>query len=99
MELHDIPAAFQTRLRMAIISALVTGEKTFNELKSITQSTDGNLSVQLMKLEEYGCVLCSKAFVKRKPRTTYTLTEPGRQQFVDYVNMLEKIMNTYYNEL
>ncbi len=94
MELHEIPPAFQTRLRLAIVSALITGEKSFNELKSITQSTDGNLSVQLMKLEEYGCILCSKEFVKRKPRTTYTLTELGRRQFVEYVNMLEKIMNT-----
>lgn len=98
MEIHEIPPAFQTRLRIAIISALVTGEKTFNELKDITQSTDGNLSVQVSKLEEYGCVNCSKAFENRKPKTTYTLTALGFQQFAEYVDMLDKILKGYKSQ-
>ena len=53
MELNNIPEAFQTKLRLMIISALVTGSKSFNELKSITGASDGNISVQLSKLEEW----------------------------------------------
>ena len=52
MEINSIPEAFQTKLRLAIISALITGSKTFKELKIITSASDGNLGAQLSKLEE-----------------------------------------------
>lgn len=92
MEIHSIPEAFQSKIRLAIVSCLVTGEKTFNEIKEITQATDGNLSIHLSKLEEGGYINVAKAFIDKKPRTTYTLTENGRQQFEDYVALLEGIL-------
>lgn len=92
MEIHEIPPALQTRLRLAVVSALITGEKTFSELKAITQSTDGNLSVQLSKLEEYSCVTCCKEFVEKRPKTSYALTTLGKEQFFEYVKMLERLL-------
>ena len=69
MDLQHIPEAFQTKLRLAVVSALYGGEKDFNTLKALTGSTDGNLSVQLQKLQELKCIDIEKDFSGRRPRT------------------------------
>lgn len=95
MEINSIPEAFQTKLRVAIVSALITGEKTFKELKEITSATDGNLGAQLGKLEEYGYLNVRKEFVNKKPRSTYIISEAGMKQFREYVEMLEQLLKQY----
>ncbi len=92
MEINEIPEAFQTRLRLAILSSLLTGQKNFKELKNITCATDGNLGAQIKKLNELGYVTIEKTFVKNKPQTTCTITEYGREQFKEYVEMLENLL-------
>ena len=92
MELNSIPEAFQTKLRLMIISALATGQKSFSEIKAVTGATDGNISVQLTNLEKLGYITVTKEFVRKKPLTTCKLTEEGRQGFRDYVNMLSDIV-------
>lgn len=92
MEINTIPEAFQTKLRLAILSALLTGEKNFRELKAVTEATDGNLGAQIKKLEEAGYLTIRKEFVGNKPQTTCSITEFGRQQFREYVEMLEKLL-------
>lgn len=89
MELHNIPEAFYSRVRLAIIVSLVTGTKTFNELRKIAQTTDGNLGAHLIRLEEMGYISCAKSFVGRKPQSAYTITAAGREAFIAYVNLLE----------
>ncbi len=93
MEIHQIPEAFQSRLRLMIISALTVGRKSFAELKSITHATDGNLSVQISKLESWGYLVVEKAFVNKKPVTTCILSEEGLSAFRDYVNLLNSIIS------
>lgn len=93
MELTQIPEAFQSRLRLMIISALTMGKKSFNELKSITCATDGNLSVQISKLEQWGYLTVAKAFVNKKPITTCELTPLGLSDLKDYVEMLNAILS------
>src|SRR6266446_3539211 len=67
------------RLRLGILSALAVNESlTFNELKKLLDTTDGNLSVHARKLEEAGYVACTKSFDGRMPRTDYKLTATGR---------------------
>ena len=92
MEIKSIPEAFQTKLRLAIISALITGSKTFKELKIITSASDGNLGAQLNKLEEFEYLVCKKEFINRKPQSTYYITEKGMNQFREYVEMLEGLL-------
>lgn len=92
MDLFSIPEAFTNKLRLAIISALVTGEKNFKELQHLTDATSGNLGAQLVKLEEWGYINCKKEFINRKPQSTYQLTEKGLSEFKDYVILLEKIL-------
>lgn len=93
MEIRSIPEAFQTKLRIAVISALVTGEKTFKQLKEITGATDGNLGAQLNKLEELGYIIIKKEFINKKPQSTYILTKAGGDNFKQYVEMLSQILD------
>ena len=91
MELNNIPDIFSNKLRLAILAALVMEPKTFRDLKEITLATDGNLG-QLSKLEECGAIFINKEFVKRKPQTTYELTDVGRTAFKEYVDLLDRII-------
>lgn len=93
MDLTEIPEAFQSRLRLMVISALTMGRKSFTELKAVTAATDGNLSVQISKLEQWGYITVEKVFVKRKPVTTCELTEQGLSDFKAYVEMLNRIVS------
>lgn len=99
MDINSIPDIFQSKLRIAIISCLMTGEKTFKEVKEITGATDGNLSVQISKLEEEGYIKVIKDFFNKKPRTRYILTEKGKRDFIDYVNTLENILKQYSQDV
>ena len=68
------------RLRLGIVSALAVNEHlTFNELKRLLSTTDGNLSVHARKLEEAGYIMCDKTFDGRMPRTEYRLAAAGRR--------------------
>lgn len=93
MDIHTIPEAFESRIRIAILSALLTGEKNFNEIKEITKATDGNLSTHLSKLETMKYITSKKEFNGRKPKTTYDLTDIGRMNLKEYVNLLETIIS------
>ena len=92
MELHEIPAAFQSRLRLAVVAALMTGEKDFTSLTKLTDATPGNLGKQLELLEAEGYLSYRRELLGRRPRSTYQLTESGRETFLAYVRMLENIV-------
>ena len=81
------------RLRLGVMAFLSTaGSADFPLLKSRLQATDGNLSVQLRKLEEAGYVLIEKAFVGKKPQTTVTLTDIGRAAYIGYLDAMRKLI-------
>ena len=81
------------RLRLGILSALsVNDSLTFNELKKLLDTTDGNLSVHARKLEEAGYVACSKSFEGRVPRTDYRLTAAGRRALERYLDHMEALI-------
>ena len=92
MNINDIPEALCQKLRIKIISSLVSSSKTFNELLKITQTTKGNLSVQLMKLEEWQYLTSDKVIENKKSKSTYTLTDYGLNQFEEYVALLKHII-------
>ena len=93
MNVNQIPDLFQSKTRLAIVSALITGEKTFAEVKDITEMSDGNLSSHITKLADEGYVTVKKDFFKNRPRTRYSITEKGLKSFTEYVELLEKILN------
>src|SRR5499426_1944228 len=81
------------RLRLGILSALAVNESlTFNELKKLLDTTDGNLSVHARKLEEAGYVACHKSFEGRMPRTDYKLTTGGRRALERYLDHMEALI-------
>ena len=92
LELSQIPAAFHSKLRLAVIAALLSGPKNFRALQDLTGATPGNLGKQLEVLEAEGYLRSEKAFVGRRPNTTYTLLPYGREQFAQYVALLESLL-------
>jgi DNA-binding MarR family transcriptional regulator len=82
------------RLRLGIVSALaVNASLTFNELKQLLHTTDGNLSVHARKLEDADYVACDKTFEGRVPRTSYRLTASGRRAFEKYLAHMEALID------
>ena len=81
------------RLRLGIISALAANESlTFSDLKSLMNTTDGNLSVHARKLEEAGYIACTKYFDGRLPKTEYKLTPAGRSALESYLSHMESLI-------
>jgi DNA-binding MarR family transcriptional regulator len=81
------------RLRLGIVSALAVNDRlTFNDLKRLLQTTDGNLSVHARKLEDAEYIACDKSFEGRVPRTQYRLTAAGRRALEKYLVHMEAII-------
>jgi DNA-binding HxlR family transcriptional regulator len=93
MDIHSIPESFQSKIRIAVIAALLGGPKTFRQIKELTDATDGNLSVHMSRLEELGYIDVKKEFIAKRPCTTYELTEFGKEQFKEYVELLDNLIN------
>ena len=81
------------RLRLGIVGALAATERvSFNELKQLLHTTDGNLSVHARKLEEAGYLQCTKTFEGRTPRTEFRLTAAGRIALNRYLDHMEAVI-------
>jgi DNA-binding HxlR family transcriptional regulator len=81
------------RLRLGIISALAANNTlSFSDLKSLLDTTDGNLSVHARKLEEAGYISCTKFFEGRLPKTEYKLTAAGRRALENYLSHMESLI-------
>jgi DNA-binding MarR family transcriptional regulator len=81
------------RMRLGIVSALAVNDSlTFNELKALLKTTDGNLSVHARRLEEADYITCTKSFAGRTPRTEYRLTVAGRRALEQYLNHMEALI-------
>jgi DNA-binding MarR family transcriptional regulator len=88
------------RVRLGIVSALAAAERlTFNEIKALLQTTDGNLSVHARKLEEASYVMCIKGFDGRRPRTQYQLTARGRRELTRYLTHMEALIRATWDTL
>jgi DNA-binding HxlR family transcriptional regulator len=90
-ELPELDRLIHERIRLGIVSALATNESlSFNDLKRILKTTDGNLSVHARKLEEAQYISCVKYFEGRVPRTEYRITTPGRRALARYLDQMEE---------
>jgi DNA-binding MarR family transcriptional regulator len=89
----ELNRVIHERARLAIVSALAGAQSlTFNELKTLLDITDGNLSVHARRLEDAGFITCEKSFVDRVPRTEFTLTAAGRKAFDEYLDHMESLI-------
>ncbi len=95
-DISGIDEVIHGRLRLGVMAYLAgagAGSAEFNELKARLQASDGNLSVQLRKLEEAGYVAIEKTFVGRKPLTRVRLTPAGRKAFVAYLDAIGRLVD------
>lgn len=89
----DLDRLIHERIRLGIVSALAVNRSlTFNELKALLRTTDGNLSVHARKLEEADYIVCTKSFDGRLPKTEYRLTAAGRRALERYLNHMEALI-------
>ena len=93
LELPELDRLIHERIRLGIVSALATNQSlSFNDLKRILKTTDGNLSVHARKLEEAQYIACDKSFEGRVPRTEYRLTAAGRRALEKYLAHMEALI-------
>jgi len=92
--LAELDRLIHERMRLGIVSALAANQAlTFNELKKLLKTTDGNLSVHARKLEEAGYISCNKSFQGRLPKTEYRITDIGRRALEKYLNHMEALID------
>jgi DNA-binding HxlR family transcriptional regulator len=92
-ELPELDRLIHERLRLGIVSALAINESlSFNDLRRLLKTTDGNLSVHARKLEEAGHITCHKFFEGRIPRSEYRLTSTGRRALEQYIRQMEDLI-------
>lgn len=93
LDLPDLDRLIHERIRLGIVSALATNASlSFNDLKRILKTTDGNLSVHARKLEEADYIVCTKSFDGRLPKTEYRLAAAGRRALERYLNHMEALI-------
>ena len=92
-KIPDFDRVIHEKTRLAIVSALAVNQTlTFNELKAILKTTDGNVSVHARKLEEAGYLACKKSFEGRMPKTEYSLTASGKRALEKYLGHMEALI-------
>ncbi len=90
---QSLDKVIHERIRLGIVSALAVNDRlTFNELKQLLSTTDGNVSVHARKLEDAGYLSCHKSFEGRVPKTEYKLTAAGRRALERYLSHMETII-------
>jgi DNA-binding MarR family transcriptional regulator len=89
----DLDRLIHERIRLGLVSALAVNDVlSFNDLKALLRTTDGNLSVHARKLEDAGYIACAKSFEGRLPKTEYRLTGAGRRALARYLDHMEALI-------
>ena len=91
--LSKLNKAFESRVRLGIMSILSVNEWIdFNTLKEYLEVTDGNLATHLRALEGGGMITVRKQFIGRKPRTSYHISERGKEAFFEHIRAIEAMI-------
>ncbi|MFH1213205.1 MAG: transcriptional regulator [Candidatus Neomarinimicrobiota bacterium] len=91
--IRELDPIIHAPIRLAILSVLMASDgATFGFLRDAIETSDGNLSTHLTKLEVAGYVTINKSFVGKKPQTICAITELGRKSYLNYFNRLEEIV-------
>ena len=89
----ELDRVIHERIRLGIVSALAVNESlSFNDLKALLETTDGNLSVHARKLEEANYITFTKSFEGRMPRTEFRITKAGRDALERYLDHMEALI-------
>ncbi len=92
-ELKDLNKAFENRMRLGIMSALIVNDfLDFNALKTLLEATDGNLASHIKSLEKAEYVTFKKEFIDRKPNTKYYVSKKGKVAFIKHIKAIESLL-------
>lgn len=95
IDFNGLDTVVHGQVRLGVMTVLqVDGAADFTTLKKILDVADGALGLHLRKLEESGYITSKKAFIKRRPRTTYRITRVGRRALVQYLNAMQRLIDT-----
>lgn len=93
ININQLNKEFESRVRLGIMSVLMVNDWVdFSEMKSLLEITDGNLASHSNALEKANYIEVKKEFVGKKPKTSYRVTQIGREAFTEHLNMLEKLI-------
>ena len=93
ININQFNKEFESRVRLGIMSVLMVNDWVdFSEMKSLLEITDGNLASHSNALEKAAYIEVKKEFVGKKPKTSYRVTQSGREAFTEHLNMLEKLI-------
>lgn len=95
LSIDDLHKAFESRVRLGIMSALAVNEELdFSSLKEYLDVTDGNLATHIKKLENENFIGVEKSFIDNKPNTKYYMTKEGKKAFDEHLKVLEQIIKS-----
>ncbi|NML57806.1 winged helix-turn-helix domain-containing protein [Chryseobacterium cheonjiense] len=93
ININQLNKEFESRVRLGIMSVLMVNDWVdFSEMKSLLEITDGNMASHSNALEKSGYIEVKKEFVGKKPKTSYRVTQSGREAFTEHINALEKLL-------
>lgn len=93
ININQLNKEFESRVRLGIMSVLMVNDWVdFSEMKNLLEITDGNLASHSNALEKSAYIEVKKEFVGKKPKTSYRVTQSGREAFTEHLNMLEKLI-------
>ncbi len=91
--INQLNKEFESRVRLGIMSVLMVNDWVdFTEMKNLLEITDGNLASHSSALEKSNYIEIKKEFVGKKPKTSYRVTQNGREAFTEHLNALEKLL-------
>ncbi len=91
--IENLNKDFESRVRLGIMSILIVNDWVeFSEIKALLQLTDGNLASHSKALETKEYIEVKKEFVGKKPKTSYRVTQLGREAFNLHLGALEKLL-------
>lgn len=97
-QLLELDPLFSNKVRLAIVIMLVSESEPldFKSLLDRLELSKGNLSSHMRKMEEAGYITLHKEFLDRKPRTTYSLTDQGRDELKNYLDTMESVLKIQF---
>ncbi|MCQ4036054.1 winged helix-turn-helix domain-containing protein [Kaistella montana] len=93
ININQLNKEFESRVRLGIMSVLMVNDWVdFTEMKNLLEITDGNLASHSTALEKSNYIEIKKEFIGKKPKTSYRVTQSGREAFAAHLNALEKLI-------
>jgi DNA-binding HxlR family transcriptional regulator len=94
IDFNALDTAVHGPIRLGVMTALqIDGPLDFTTLKKRLNVADGALGLHLRKLEDVGYITCRKAFIGRRPKSTYSITPGGRKALADYLDTIQRLID------